>query len=192
MKNVRTRLFTVGALLASLLAPPTQAEPKPSTPGEQPEPERASFEESAEGPGSRPPDDPRYASGYWAIGEDYYKGESSKAELETRLAEMNRNRSERRKKHVEGLLKIWGARVLSHPDAREELRIHARREAYSARMLFLAHTHPSVKERAKLVERLEGIIENESARYTRAMERLQPAPPAGAPSAPPSATRGGN
>ena len=134
------------------------------------------------------PSHPHYASGYLAIGEDFYEGRSSKTELAARVAEMHRNRSARRKDHLDGLKDRWGARVLNHPNCREELRIHARRQAYLARALFLAHTDPSVKERPRLVERVQEIIDKEELRHSKAMEGFgsalttapSPSPPASA------------
>jgi hypothetical protein len=176
MTHVRTRLVPLGALLATLLAPPTSAQP-----------------ETASEQGNEPmsPDNPHYASGYLAIGVDYYEGRSSKAELEARVAEMSRNRSWRRKDHAEGIKELWGARVLSHPDCREELRVHARREAYGYRALFLAHTDPSVKERPSLVARIERIVDAEDARHQKAIERLGGVPGGAAPGAATAPPAGG-
>jgi hypothetical protein len=119
-----------------------------------------------------------------SIGEDFYKGRSSKAELDARVAEMNRNRNARRKDHADGLKDQWGGRVLNQPGAREELRTHARREAFLYRALFLAHTDPSVKGRDALVARIDGILDREDTRHAEAMERLRPV--AAAPSAAPA------
>jgi hypothetical protein len=173
MTNVRKWFFSVGALLATSFALPTAAQPQTTTSSE---------------PSGMSPNDMHYASGYLAIGEDYYEGRSSKAELDARVAEMHRNRSERRKEHLEGLKARWGATLLNHPGARELLRINGRREAYLARALFLAHTDPSIKDRAKLVARIQGIIDTEEERHAKAMEALQSTPVAAAPRAPAAAS----
>ena len=192
MTNTRRWFFTGAALLGTLLAPPTAAEPNPTK--QQLDQARKAVEKVVEeakqnksqGETSErmSPSHPHYASGYWAIGEDYYKGTCTKAEMEARVAKMHENRSERRKAHLEGILSRWGARLLSHPSARDELRVHARREAQTARALFLAHTDPSVKDRAPLIARLEAIIDQEATRHDNAMRALESAPPAASTSAP--------
>ena len=108
----------------------------------------------------------------------------TKPELEKRIAEMRANKAERKKEHREGLRRRWGA-TLAHPAVREELRHHARREAFLSRALFLAQTQAAPKDKDKLVERIEKLIEKEDARHDRAMERLKsmPPPPASAASA---------
>jgi hypothetical protein len=168
MTNTRGLLFTVGALLATLLTRPTAAE----------EPQMSSSGSSK----GMSPSHPRYASGYLAIGEDFYNGDATKAETEARVREMHRNRAARQKDHREGLVTRWGGRVLSHPKAREALQLNARREAYIARALFLAHTDESVKNRAALVERITKISDDEEERYSAVMEsfkaELDATPPA--------------
>ena len=178
MTKTRSRLIAFGALFLTLLAPPTAAEPE---------------QESTESkPGSEPmsPDNPHYASGYLSIGEDFYEGRSSKAELDARVAEMHRNRSARRKDHADGLKDQWGGHVLNRPGVREELRTHARREAFLYRALFLAHTDPSVKARAALVARIDGILDKELQRHEDVMQGFKAAL-AGAPSPSPSPSAGG-
>jgi hypothetical protein len=97
--------------------------------------------------------------------------------------------NERRKEHREGLKKRWGA-TLAHPACRDELRHHARREAFLSRALFLAQTEVAPKDKDKLVERIQKLVEKENERHARAMERLKSAPPgasAAAPAAAPTA-----
>ncbi len=205
MTKARSRLVALGALLASLLAPLAAAQPKASPSSERPEPANPGAngqQESDQGTEPMSPDNPHYASGYLAIGEDYYEGRSSKAELEARVAEMHRNGASRRKDHAEGLKELWGGRVLNHAGAREDLRLHARREAYLYRALFLAHTDPSVKDRKSLVDRIQGIIDREDQRHENVMQGFKaeftgesPAAAASsarpAPSAPTSPRAGG-
>lgn len=132
-------------------------------------------------PGAHPPHGYR---GFRGLGHEFSRGNITKAELEKRLAEMRANKAERRKEHREGLRHRWGA-ALVHPAVREELRHHARREAFLGRALFLAQTQVAPKDRDKLVERIEKLIEKEEQRHMRAMERLKsmPPPPASAAAA---------
>jgi len=136
---------------------------------------------SGQPPGARPPHAHRGVRG---LGFEFSHGKMTKPELEKRMAEMRANKAERRKAHGEGVRHRWGM-VLMHPAVREELRHHARREAFLSRALFLAQTQVAPKDRDKLVERIEKLIEKEDTRHERAMERLKsmPPPPASAASA---------
>jgi hypothetical protein len=184
MTNVRNRLVALGALLAVSFAPPTAAEPTPEGAAESPE--------SGQGPQPMSPDDPHYAGGYHFAGYDYYEGRSSKAELDARVAEMARIRSKRRNNHATGVRELWGASVLNRPDAREDLRLHARREAYLYRALFLALTDPSVKERKALVDRVQELVDREDARHENVMQSIKAAVESARSAAPSaSATPGG-
>jgi hypothetical protein len=185
MTNTRCWFFAIGALLGTLVSPPTAAEPENTK--EQLDRARKVVDEAAEeakkeGEGETSeqmsPDNPHYAAGYLFIGEDYHEGRSSKAEVEARVAKMDENRNWRRKEQLGGILGLWGARILNHPGAREELRVHARRQARIARALFLAHTDPSVKDRAALIARIQSIIDAEDVRHEKAMRALDSAPPA--------------
>jgi hypothetical protein len=62
---------------------------------------------------------------------------------------------------------------------REELRHHARREAFLTRALFIAQTEP-VKNKEKIIARIEKLIEREDERHAKAMERLKANPNAAA------------
>jgi hypothetical protein len=158
--------------------------------------------EHGRGPGHMPGTDPnaehgadRHAHrGYRGLGADFRDGKVTKAELKDRIAAMRANANERRKEHREGLRKRWGA-TLAHPACREELRHHARREAFLSRALFLAQTEVAAKDKDKLVERIQKLVEKENERHSRAMERLKSSPataapaaaaPAAAPATPPS------
>src|SRR5688572_28673851 len=96
--------------------------------------------EHGRGPGHMPGTDPQPGHGadrhsprgYRALGADFRDGKVTKAELKDRIAAMRANTAERRKEHREGLKKRWGA-TLAHPACREELRHHARREAFLSR-----------------------------------------------------------
>jgi hypothetical protein len=132
-------------------------------------------------PGARPPHGHR---GFRGLGFEFSRGKMTKPELEKRIAEMRDNRAERRKERREALRQRWGA-ALAHPAVREELRHHARREAFLSRALFLAQTQAAPKDKERLVARIEKLIEKEDARHARAMERLKsmPPPPASAAAA---------
>jgi hypothetical protein len=65
---------------------------------------------------------------------------------------------------------------------RTELTHHARRIAFLNRALFVAQTDAKVKDRDKLVTRIEKLLEKEHERHDRAMARLKstPLPPGSA------------
>jgi hypothetical protein len=152
--------------------------------------------EHGRGPGHMPGTDPQPGHGadrhrgYRALGADFRDGKVTKAELKERIAAMRANATERRKEHREGLKKRWGA-TLAHPACREELRHHARREAFLSRALFLAQTEVAAKDKDKFLERIQKLIDKENERHARAMERLKAtaataAPTAAAPEAAPA------
>jgi len=123
--------------------------------------------------------------GFRKLGEDFRQGRVKKAELKDRLAAMRETKKDRRRDHQKALESRWGA-TLAHPACREELRHHARREAFLGRALFLAQTEVT-KDKEKVVERIEKLIAKEDERHARAMERLKSMPPGTRPSAMPSA-----
>jgi hypothetical protein len=131
-------------------------------------------------PGARPPHAHR---GFRGLGFEFSHGKLTKPELDKRIAEMRESKAERRKERREELRLRWGA-ALMHPAVREELRHHARREAFLSRALFLAQTQAAPKDKDKLIERIEKLIEKEDARHARAMERLKSMPPPPASAAP--------
>jgi hypothetical protein len=123
--------------------------------------------------------------GFRELGEDFRQGRVKKAELKDRLAAMHESKKDRRHDHQKALERRWGA-TLAHPACREELRRHARREAFLGRALFLAQTEVT-KDKEKVVERIEKLMAKEEERHARAMERLKSMPPGAPPSAMPSA-----
>ena len=144
--------------------------------------------EHGHGPGHMPGTDPQPGHGadrhrgYRGLGADFRDGKVTKAELKERIAAMRANAAERRKEHREGLKKRWGA-TLAHPACREELRHHARREAFLSRALFLAQTEVAAKDKDKFLERIQKLIDKENERHAKAMERLKATPAAAAPTA---------
>jgi hypothetical protein len=122
--------------------------------------------------------------GVFALGDDFGHGRVKKAELEARLAAIRENMGERRQAHLAELKNRWGA-ALTHPSCREELRHHARRQAFLARAAFVAQTEVT-KDKEKLVERIEKLMAKEEERHARAMERLKSMPGAAGMGPPPS------
>jgi hypothetical protein len=123
--------------------------------------------------------------GWRALGEDFREGRLKKGELKDRLAAMRDTMKERRREHQKMLEERWGA-TLANPACREELRHHARREAFLGRALLVAETEVT-KDKEKVIERIKKLMEKEDARHARAMERLKAMPGGAAPSAMPSA-----
>jgi hypothetical protein len=117
-------------------------------------------------------------------------GKLSKGDLKDRLTELRDHREERAKAHREELKARHGA-ALAMPAAREELEHHARRMARLNRAMVLAETEV-VKDKDKLKERIQKLLDKENARHQAAMERFKVGAPAGsaaasaAPEAPPA------
>ncbi len=142
--------------------------------------------------GSAPLDDARknhhQGRGFRGLGGDFQHGAVTKDQLKDRIKLMHASQAERKKEHREELKARWGA-ALMHPSCREELRHHARREAFLTRMLFVAQTEVTGPKKDALIARIEKLIDKEEARHTRAMERLKssPMPPASASAGMPAA-----
>lgn len=118
-------------------------------------------------------------------------GKLPKGELKGRLTELREHREERAKAHREELKARHGA-ALASPAAREELEHHARRMARLNRAMVLAETEV-VKDKDKLKERIQKLLDKENARHQAAMDRFKlnapsgAAAPSAAPGAPPAA-----
>jgi hypothetical protein len=136
------------------------------------------------GPGHAGHDHPR--GGFRALGEDFRQGRVKKAELKERLAALRSSASERRREHQKAMGQRFGA-ALSNPSCREQLRVHARREAFLNRALFVAETEVT-KDKEKLVARIEKLSEKEDERFARAMERCKTMPAGMTSVAPPAAS----
>jgi hypothetical protein len=113
--------------------------------------------------------------------DDLKQGKLKKADVKERLGKLRDNMAERRKKHQAELKERWGA-ALAMPAVREELQHHARRSARLNRALLLAETELT-KDKDKVIDRIQKLIEKEQARHERAMERLKTSPAAPAASA---------
>lgn len=123
-----------------------------------------------------------------ALIEDLKQGKLKKAELKDHLTKLRDNLAERRKHHQGELKARWGA-TLAMPAVREELQHHARRMARLNRAMLLAQTELT-KDKDKVVERIETLIDKEQRRHERAMERFKSMPKTPAGSAAPAASAG--
>jgi hypothetical protein len=118
-------------------------------------------------------------------------GKLQKGELKERLSELRDRRDQRAKAHREELKARHGA-ALALPAARTELEHHARRMARLNRAMVLAETEV-VKDKDKLKERIQKLLDKENARHKLAMDRFKTSAPAGsaaasaAPAPPPAA-----
>jgi hypothetical protein len=119
----------------------------------------------------------QHVSAMRSLREELRHGKLDKSEVDERLAALKENTNERCKAHREDLGKRWGS-ALGNAATREELRHHARRMAFLNRALLLAESEKAGKDKDKLVERIEKLIEKENARHERAMERFEPKPQA--------------
>lgn len=113
-------------------------------------------------------------------------GKLKKDELKARLTELRERREDRAKEHREELKARYGA-ALGSPAAREELEHHARRLARLNRAMVLAETEV-VKDKDKLKERIQKLLDKENARHQQAMDRFKANTPPGAGAAAPSAS----
>jgi len=111
------------------------------------------------------------------------QGKLKKGELKDRLGELKEHRDERAKEHREALKARFGA-ALATPAAKEELEHHARRMARLDRALVLAETEVT-KDKDKLKDRIQKLIDKENTRHEAAMDRFKSAgtPNAGAAAA---------
>jgi len=103
--------------------------------------------------------------------EEIREGKLSKDKVKERMAELEKNRAERQKRHREELREHWGPK-LNNPAAIQELNHHARRVAMLNRMLVLLETEHKGKDKDKLVERVEKLTELENARHEKKMAQL--------------------
>lgn len=118
-------------------------------------------------------------------------GKLKKGEISERLAKLQETRDGRALKHRHELKQRFG-NALAMPATREELEHHARRMARLDRAMLVCESE-AVKDKEKLKERIQKLIDKENARHQQAMDRLksQPSTPAasavpGTPSAAPA------
>jgi len=198
--------LTIGAAYAGEGPAPDKAKPgvehgkgehgKPGDPakGEPTKGEHGKPDEAAAAPGKdegkdKGKDEGKARRGPHAMRELFAEmkaGKLKKGELKERLGELKEQREERMKEHREELKARFGA-ALGAPAAREELEHHARRMAKLDRAMVLAETEVT-KDRDKLKERIQKLMDKENARHEAALEKLKAAQPAaGAAAAAPAA-----
>jgi len=123
-------------------------------------------EPTAEGkPGGRPHSELR------ALRDELKAGKLKKADLEASLSKLRENNKERRDNHRAALKARWGEQ-LAKPDAQNELMVHERRMAKLNRLLLLAQTERTGKDSEKLSERIEKLVDLETARHEKRMAQI--------------------
>ncbi len=212
MTDPSNRLAVLGVLLATFIATPASADdPKPAAgkpaaaaEGKAKGPEKADkadkadkalekaadkadkaadkAEDKAEKAAEKAADSAEYRSALQELRADLRAGKIKPAEVKDRLAKLKDDAKDRRKAH-QGALKIKWGDVLARPNAREELKHHARRSAFLNRALIVAETERKGKDKDKIVERIEKLIEKENERHTKAMERIKSEAPGNAAAA---------
>ncbi len=110
------------------------------------------------------------------IREGIKDGSIKKEEIKSRMEKLRETQSERQKQHQQLVHQRWGSSLLATPQAKEELRNHARRSAMLDRALLLAQTETKLADRTKVIERIEKLIEREDARHEQAMTQMKPTP----------------
>ncbi len=118
-----------------------------------------------------------FRSGLRELRDELHDGKLKKEEVADRLAKLKETQKDRRTEHRKALKDKWGD-TLAKPNAREELRHHARRLAFLNRALLLAETERKGKDKDKIVERIDKLIEKENTRHESAMERIKSGQPA--------------
>jgi hypothetical protein len=93
---------------------------------------------------------------------------SAVANLRAAQDKLRETRAERRRTHAIELRAKWKD-VLDRPAAREQMRIHARREARLHRMKALA----TELGKTKLVQTIDELIAKEQARFDKKMEEIR-------------------
>ncbi len=164
---------------------PELGKPEPGKPDKPGEPQEAAKDKDKA-------DKPEHGPGHGmkALLGELKAGKIKKGDVKDRLAKLSEKRDERTREHREQLKQRFGS-ALGMPAAREELEHHARRTARLERALLLVETE-AVKDKDKLKERIQKLIEKENARHEQAMARLKsmpttPAASAAAAAAPPPA-----
>ena len=136
--------------------------------------EGASEGPNADHPGRHGAQGRQHASAMHALHEDLKHGKVKQEDVKEHLAQLRSSVKQRQKDHREQLGQRWGG-ALAKPALREELRHHARRAALLNRAILVAQTDPNVKDKQKLVERIEKLIAKEDARHDKAMQRFEAA-----------------
>jgi hypothetical protein len=116
-------------------------------------------------PGGRPHSEMR------ALRDELKAGKLKKAEVEASLSKLRDNNKERRDNHRAALKARWGEQ-LAKADAQNELMVHERRMAKLNRLLLLAQTERTGKDAEKLSDRIEKLIDLETARHEKRMAHI--------------------
>jgi hypothetical protein len=93
-------------------------------------------------------------------------------DFKERLEALRKDRKERRHARRDALIRLWGKATLEKPPVREELEHHAWRMARLERMKTLL-AESDHKQKAKLLARIDKLMERETARHKKHMDRLQ-------------------
>jgi hypothetical protein len=105
------------------------------------------------------------------IRDELKAGTLKKADLEERLRKLRDSNKERRDAHRAAIKARWGEQ-LAKPDAQNELAVHQRRLAKLDRLLLLSQSERSGQASDKLAERIEKLIELETARHEKRMAQI--------------------
>jgi hypothetical protein len=119
-----------------------------------------------------------------ALRDELKAGKLKKEDVAARLTKLRETNKDRQDNHRAALKARWGEQ-LAKPDAQQELSLHERRMAKLNRFLLLAQTEKKGKDADKLSERIEKLIELETARHEKRMAQISGA--AGATPAPSAA-----
>lgn len=111
-----------------------------------------------------------------ALREGIKDGTVKKEDIKGRLEQLRETQQTRQRQHQQQVHERWGASVLASSQAKDELKEHARRSALLDRALLLAQTETKLADRAKLLERIENLIERENTRHERAMTQMKSSP----------------
>jgi hypothetical protein len=125
-------------------------------------------------PGMRPHSELR------ELRDELKQGKLKKPDLDARLSKLRETNKERRDNHRASLKARWGDK-LARPDTQNELALHEKRMAKLNRLLLLAQTERTGKDVDKLSERIEKLIDLETARHEKRMADLTSAPAVVAP-----------
>ena len=206
MTDPSNRLAVLGVLLATFIAAPASAEPGPAAkPAEKAGPAKVKAAEAkAEKAEAKAEKAEKHAEkadekaekadekagearqdlakaraefrgGLRELSDEVRDGKVKKEEIKDRLAKLHESLKDRKKAHQEAIKERWGD-ALAKPDAKEELRHHARRMAFLNRALLLAATERTGKDKDKLVDRIQKLIDKERERHEHAMDRIKSSP----------------
>jgi hypothetical protein len=115
-----------------------------------------------------------------ALRDELKGGGLKKGDLDARLAKLRETNKDRQQNHRAALKARWGEN-LAKTDAQQELRHHERRMAKLNRMLLLAQTERTGKVAEKLTDRIEKLIDLETARHEKKMTQISASAAAVAP-----------